>query len=1058
MKLFASTLLLAVSFVLMAGSFSDIVKSSGIKGGIIVHLNCGDGSEIAGFEPGKSYLVQGLNKSYEEVTAVRKILHSNKNYGNVTIAYYNGKVLPYVDNSINLIVADSLGDVSKEEAMRVLTPLGVMIVGGEKTLKPWPKNIDDWPQYMNKADNNGVAMDSVIGPPRRLQWSGDLRWARSHMGISTTVSMVTGNGRLFSIEDRQVTDNPFLPSEFSIVARNAFNGKKLWIKKITQWDAVTMYIKCLPVQQQRRMAVVGDTLYCTFELEGAVSAVDAATGKVLKTYKNTSPCQEVAYDQGILFLNVGERFNASAYNIIKKKGRDFGKSTKNEPFAGSGFKKGYAPEIKDKAVSSSVILAVDAKTGKQLWKTGNLKNYTGASLSVKGDYAVYQTSEGLFCVNSKTGKSIWEKKKKILNPLGHDSGTPGTLPNTVVITDDKVFAVEANPKKLKTSTPPNNVFAYSLKDGKDLWNAPCKGNYESSSDVFYIDGKLWVGGAGYPICYDAQTGKEIKKLNQKMNGPMSHDRCYRNMITSKYYINSKTGGADFLNLVNNVEIPNYWTRGGCGMGVLPANGLLYSSPYSCTCSIGSMFPGLNAYSSMPGIKKSDDPVDIKRSVRLEKGPAYAKISGKDASENDWPVFRFDASRVGVSKTAVSAKVKPMWQVKLPANPSAMICVGNNLFVCDVDTHTLYSIDADVGKVNWTFTTGGRIDSPPVYYKGMVLFGSYDGWIYCLRASDGVLAWRFKDLPDRMIQVRNQLESAWPVSGSPLLLNDKIYFAAGRMSFLDGGIFLYSMDPATGKVLNSRNIYGPFDKGTGFPSADKNSNSNGGFRNDILVTDGTNIYLRHRAFDLELKDSKQPKPHIMPLSGFLDRHIQYRTGWIVGTQFQWWPKNVMDILLVEGEQCYYVLGFPEYHNHSYFDPRQNSYKLVSASIKSTFSSSKNRKGRGKKAKGKKKEVASGVKPVGEGWTKDIPINGEAIAKASDIIFVAGEPMKFDNPSYKNYVAAYNGKLGGKLLAVSAKDGKILSEYKLKTAPVWDSIAIANGKLFIALRDGTVECFK
>ena len=74
----------------------------------------------------------------------------------------------------------------------------------------------------------------------------------------------------------------------------------------------------------------------------------------------------------------------------------------------------------------------------------------------------------------------------------------------------------------------------------------------------------------------------------------------------------------------------------------------------------------------------------------------------------------------------------------------------------------------------------------------------------------------------------------------------------------------------------------------------------------------------------------------------------------------------------------------------------------------------------------------------------------------MIFVAGEPMKFEDPTWENYVAAYNGKLGGKLLALSAADGKLLAEYKLPSAVVWDSIAIAQGHLYISLADGTVQC--
>ena len=100
---------------------------------------------------------------------------------------------------------------------------------------------------------------------------------------------------------------------------------------------------------------------------------------------------------------------------------------------------------------------------------------------------------------------------------------------------------------------------------------------------------------------------------------------------------------------------------------------------------------------------------------------------------------------------------------------------------------------------------------------MGLFGSRDGWVYCLRASDGALAWRFKDLPDRLIGAYGQLESKWPVAGSVIMLKDTLFFAAGRSTFLDGGVFLYALDPRTGKLLKSRSFYGPFEKDTGFPA-------------------------------------------------------------------------------------------------------------------------------------------------------------------------------------------------------------------------------------------------
>jgi outer membrane protein assembly factor BamB len=1029
----------------------QILDASGIKGGLVVHIGCGDGKLTAALCANDSFLVHGLDTDDVDIARARAHIRSRKLYGQVSVARHDGRTLPYRENLVNLIVGGSECRVANEEIARALVPGGVAVflnrqsgIENRKWTKPWPEDIDDWPQYLNKADNNAVARDSVAGPPRHLQWVDRPTWCRSHMGIPTVASLVTGNGRLFAIEDAAPPDNPFLPAAFQIVARDAFNGKELWTRRIAPWEAVTMYIKCQPVQQQRRMAVVGDTLYCTLKLEGPVAALDAATGEILKVYDNTSPTQEVAYSQGILFLNVGERFPTSAYNIVKLKGRPFVEGVDpNGPFHGAGFKEGYAPEIKDKANPVSSILAIDPTTGRELWAIRDITKYTAASLAIKGDYAVYQAADGLFCINPKTGKIIWTNKKSIVNAVGHDSLTPGTTPNTVVLADDKVFAVESSRPKKILANAKSTVFAYSLKDGRLLWQAPVQGNYEASCDVCYVDGTLWVGGHN-PTQYNAETGDVIKKIVQQMTGPMGHDRCYRNYITERYFINSKTGGADFLELQTGKEFPHHWTRGGCGSGVLPANGLVYSTPYSCQCSMGAMFQGMNAYASQPGLKTSNQPIKVRRSVRLEKGPAYGQMASRQSQTADWPAYRCDGSRSGITKAEIPATLSLCWTTKLPTEPSALTSAAGKVFVCDIDTHRLYALNSNTGETQWTYTADARVDSPPTHYGGTVFFGSRDGWVYCLRASDGTLAWRFKDLPDRLIGAFGQLESAWPVSGSVLILKDTLYFAAGRGSYLDGGIFIYALDPRTGELLKIRSCYGPFDESSGFPVG-----GHAGFKNDILVTDGANIYLRHKAFDLDLADATAAR-HIVASGGFLDGEPQHRTCWALSSSI---GRSSADILVSNGKEYYEVQGFPLWINHSYFDPRRNGYTLFAGTLDSTPKASPEGAARKRRSARKK---GRGDAAGREMWRLQIPITGKAMAMAGDVLFVAGEPMKFDDPSYENYVSAYNGELGGRLLAVSATDGRKLAEYELDAAPVWDSIAIANGQLYIALEDGTVQC--
>jgi hypothetical protein len=90
-----------------------------------------------------------------------------------------------------------------------------------------------------------------------------------------------------------------------------------------------------------------------------------------------------------------------------------------------------------------------------------------------------------------------------------------------------------------------------------------------------------------------------------------------------------------------------------------------------------------------------------------------------------------------------------------------------------------------------------------------------------------------------------------------------------------------------------------------------------------------------------------------------------------------------------------------------------------------------------------------------WTSWVPVRVQAMAKTSDKLFCAGQPDVFDE---NDPFGALEGRKGGVLLTVSAKDGKTLAEQKLDVAPVSDGLIAADGKLFIAMKDGSVRCFE
>ncbi len=107
-----------------------------------------------------------------------------------------------------------------------------------------------------------------------------------------------------------------------------------------------------------------------------------------------------------------------------------------------------------------------------------------------------------------------------------------------------------------------------------------------------------------------------------------------------------------------------------------------------------------------------------------------------------------------------------------------------------------------------------------------------------------------------------------------------------------------------------------------------------------------------------------------------------------------------------------------------------------------------------------------------WNQQSPVFARAMCMAKDTIFVSGPPdmideeyafermSKKDPAVYKELAAqddALEGKSGGSVLAMNTAKGDIGAEVKLESPPVWDGMAVAQGRLYVASVDGKVTCY-
>jgi len=1047
----------------------QILEAADIKGGLIVHFGCGDGKLTAALRTNNSYLVHGLDPDAKNVTKARNYIQSLKLYGKVTVEQFGGSRLPYTDNMVNLFLSENPGRVTMDEVMRVLAPDGAAYIkkNGQwvKTVKPRPKEIDEWTHFLHDSTNNAVAHDSVVSVPYHIQWVGEPKWARSHDHLASVSAVVSSGGRLFYIADEGPTASVALPANWFLVARDAFNGVLLWKRPIGPWEGHLRGFRSGPTELPRRLVAVNDRVYVTTGYGKPVSALDAATGRIVKTYEETDNTLEIICHEGTLFLVVGDP--AQSITIDEKIGEWW-----------------WWP-IQAMTMPRKHIRAIRAETGELLWKKsdGDTFEMMPTTLAAGGGRVFFQSSKELICLEANSGSEFWRAARPVsLNRFGWSTPTL-VVHNDVVLSADRAVTAQnqgesTEPGKVQWlvnskggESPVGELIAFSAKTGQKLWACECRETYNSPVDVLVAGGLVWTGNLvrasdpGITEARDLLTGEIIKRRppdKEFFTPGMGHHRCYRNKATDRYLLLGRAG-VEFLELDSGKAIPNHWVRGACQYGIMPCNGLLYAPPHSCACFITAKLNGFNALA--PQRKSGLSRAGLSDRGRLERGPAYGKNynrKSKAEDQQDWPTYRHDAARSGYTKSPVPATLKCTWQVQPGGKLTSPVIVAGKLFVASQETHTIHVLDINNGKTIWNYTAAGRVDSPPTIYKGLAFFGSADGWVYCLAASDGRLVWRFRAAPEeRRVVAYGQLESVWPVHGSVLVKDDTIYFAAGRSSYIDGGIYLFRLNPETGKVLSETciNDCDP-DNAAKLKGTIRGPNMPGALP-DVLSSDGTFVYMRHKRFDRNGIEQEQNIPHLYSPAGFLDDSWWHRTYWMMGTimssGYGGWPRvgNVVPSgrLLVFDASNIYGFGRNQYDTHgSHIGLGKAHFRLFAAS-REPLSVDKTT---GKTTNKKKPDDGIPVKStVKYQWSEQIPLIVRAMVLADKTLFLAG-PQGGDTEGPDNLAALEIDK-GGLLLAVSPEDGKTLAEYKLDSQPVFDGMAAANSRLYLATKGGKILCF-
>jgi outer membrane protein assembly factor BamB len=1046
-----------------AGGAPEILNSAGIQGGLVVHVGCGDGRLTAALHAGDSLLVHGLDADAANIQAARKHIQSLGLYGPVSVRQWAGQRLPYKDNLAKLIVVNPGSSVDRAELLRVLCPGGIAVFATDDEqpapdtlVKPWPPEIDEWTHFLHGPDGHVMSRDQVVGPPWHVQWVGAPEHARSHAHLTTMNVMVTAGGRLFYIADQAATALPDeLPSRWALFARDAFSGVELWHRPLRLWQPY--YVKdrnSYPADLHRRLVAAGNTVFATLEILGPVSAVDAASGKTQRVYAGTEQTEDIVYEAGILYLsiNLGDPQQIDRLQMAYRH---------VEP-------------------TQKRILAIEADTGRVLWdkaddQTDGLMPMT---LAVKNDRLFFQNPQGVVCLAKATGRVLWSSDRP------SDYLRPGWSSPTLVALDDVVISADrqsgpgqrlGKDQYAAGGFSTGDLVAFSAATGERLWSASCAEGCRAPTDVFNRGRELWFGKAlernplEYIQAHDLLTGEVLREFSSDRPWPSQHHhRCYRDKATVNYILGGRTG-VEFIELDTGQVTLHNWLRGSCKFGILPANGLLYLPPEQCGCYIESKLTGFHALA--PREAPADDGIGREEN-RLQPGPAYASVdpSPSDApASDDWPTFRADNARSGRVAARVPADgLAERWRIAIGGGLTQPVVAGDVLLVAAADAHSVHALDSATGKRLWQFVADSRIDSPPTVAQGLAVLGCRDGWVYALRLSDGQLAWRWRAAPgDRLVVDNGHLESAWPVHGSVLIRENSVYVAAGRSSYLDGGVHMARLDLHTGRPEQTR-VFHSRDPQTGetvplyepFPATSRLARMEmPGVLPDVLSSQGDRIWMRAVTFDTDLEIAAEFPPHLFCSMGFLDDSWWELTYWMYGQHMFSGRSGITQAIGLYPTARIMVCDQQRVYGW------QEGYEGIRSPAFAAWPKTPRRE----PAASQGKRAAR----LAQDWSRDLPTHVFGLVLAEDTLFVAGPPRidaaaarellgtlgadAYDPPPLlREAMDTFAGQRGGVLCALRASDGHDICQLALADVPVFDGLIAARGCLYLSTRAGSVVC--
>lgn len=394
-----------------AGMAAEIIKKSGVTEGFCVDLGCGDGALAYELAQRTRLQIYAIDADAEKVMQARRKLTTAGLYGvRVTVHQGDPTRTPYPRYFADLVVSGrSAVTGSDREVIRLQRPFGGVAVLGKaealrKTVRGPLEGAGQWTHQYADPANTCCSSDTVVQGPLGMLWFRD-----------TDLDSPSRHGRapapLF-FEGRL-----FVEGMHALRAVDAYNGRRLWEYPLP--NILTAYHGehlIGTAATQSNFCVTRDGLYV--RTGKSCLRLDPATGKKLGEFASPLagdgkdvPWGYIACAEGLLFGSL-----ADTRHVVKYA---YGKSDMSQLYSESG-----------------AFFALDAITGKRLWTytakhsirhnaiaIGGGKVYlidrpvAVKDLLLLGDKDKAHPAGELVALEAATGKELWRSKDNVYGTM-----------------------------------------------------------------------------------------------------------------------------------------------------------------------------------------------------------------------------------------------------------------------------------------------------------------------------------------------------------------------------------------------------------------------------------------------------------------------------------------------------------------------------------------------------------------------------------------------------------------------------------------------------------------